>query len=145
MHSTVSSARGCRFLRVGTIEMCKPRLARAVSDAGCREQRTFASKLSTSCSPTVTGTPRALPERSQDSSVWECCVPLNRSSSSSSVGRNNDGSEYTGDGMDPAINTALETETSLLKTYLLEAHSENTGQRDILRLLQNVFWPGKVG
>ena len=39
----------------------------------------------------------------------------------------------------------LETETSLLKTYLLEAHSENTGQRDILRLLQNGFWPGKVG
>ena len=40
----------------------------------------------------------------------------------------------------------LETETSLLKTYLLEAHSENTGQRDILRLLlQNGSWPGKVG
>ncbi len=39
----------------------------------------------------------------------------------------------------------LETETSLLKTYLLEAHSENTRQRDILRLLQNGFWPGKVG
>ena len=39
----------------------------------------------------------------------------------------------------------LETQTSLLKTYLLEAHSESTGQRDILRLLQNGFWPGKVG
>ena len=38
----------------------------------------------------------------------------------------------------------LETQTSLLKTYLLEAHSESTGQRDILRLLQNGFWPGMV-
>ena len=33
----------------------------------------------------------------------------------------------------------LETQTSLLKTYLLEAHSESTGQRDILRLLQTAF------
>ena len=43
------------------------------------------------------------------------------------------------------VRRQLETEASLLKTYLLEAHSENTGQRDILRLLQNGFWPGKVG
>src|SRR5437867_10306554 len=86
--------------------MCKARLARAVSETGCREQRTFTPKLSANRSPTVTGTPRALPARSQDSSAWDCCVPLNRSSSNSSVGRSDAGSEYTVDGVVPAIDAA---------------------------------------
>jgi len=60
-----------------------------------REQRTFAPKLSTKRPWVATGTPRAFPARSQHSSGWDCCVPLNRNSSSRSVGRNNAGREYT--------------------------------------------------
>ena len=39
----------------------------------------------------------------------------------------------------------LETETSLLKTYLLEAHTENRAQQGILRLLRSAFGTDALG